>query len=91
VKKHKNDARPSSWSESNSPSIVPLETIHVCLEFIRSDDAEWHEMYPGRERVGSEEGVEFWVGLATKDRSFASIAIYSRIEGLCDCYKFDSE
>jgi hypothetical protein len=52
VKKHKNDVRPSSWSESNNPSIVPFETIHVCLEFIGSNDAEWDKMYPGGERVG---------------------------------------
>jgi len=48
-------------------------------------------MYPSREGVGGEEGVEFWVGLATKDRSFASVAIYPRVEGLCDCYEFDGE
>ena len=83
--------RPSSRPKSNSSRIVPFEPIHVCLEFIGGDEAEWDEMYPGGEWVGGEESVEFWVCLATKNRGFTRITVYSRVEVLRDCYELGNQ
>lgn len=41
-------------------------------------------MYPRRKRVRGKEAVQFWVRLAAKNRGFANIAVYLRVEGLGD-------
>jgi hypothetical protein len=43
-------------------------------------------MYPRRKWIGGEEGVQFWVRLATKNRGLTGIAVYFSVKGFGDCF-----
>lgn len=58
-------ARPTSWSEADDFIPVVLPPIHIFLDSIRRDHAEWYQMHTGRVRILRQHSVQLRVILAS--------------------------